>query len=87
MQNVKVEKVMDLNTRAHLYLVIDGRKFEYATYPWKEIASIRIRIERFIAFHGCCDLSYNIFPNSIINGYWANLKFIITFSIKQEGQK
>lgn len=46
-----------------------------ATYSFKEITSIWVCVEYFIAFCSGCNLSYNIFPDSIIDGYWANLKF------------
>jgi len=50
------------------------------TYPLNKITPTRISIEHFVVFQRCCNLSYNLFANSIINRYRPNLKIRLFFT-------
>lgn len=46
---------------------------ENSTHSFKEITSIRVCVECFVAFDVSLNLSHQLFPNSIVNRYGANL--------------
>lgn len=46
---------------------------ENSTHPFEEITSIRISIKCFVAFDVSLNMSHQLFPNSIVNRYGANL--------------
>lgn len=46
---------------------------ENSTHPFEEITSIRVGVKCFVAFDVSLNLSHQLFPNSIVNRYGANL--------------